>query len=79
MRKLKKWKYSNVLTLTRTFGELRFRKNGTELDIWLRVNDKENWYSVHRDKLVEFLTNSKKEEIILKAISDGNVEKGYNK
>jgi len=54
MRRLKKWVCSGLLTITRTIGELGFRKNGSYIDIWIRVNGKETWYSVDRDELKNF-------------------------
>jgi hypothetical protein len=84
MRHLKPWELSNMLTLTRTIGEIRFKRNGTYVDIHIRVNGEETWYAVDSDELMKFLIVSKRkeeryrafrsDEIILSAKSDGNAE-----
>ncbi len=78
---LKPWRLSRMLTFTRTVGEMGFRKNGTELDIWLRVNGEPHWFSVSQNKLAEFLVptpgkpfGGHGDEVVLHAESDGNAE-----
>jgi len=68
------WKLSGMLTFTRTRGEIGFRKNGTALDIWIRVNGKETWYSVPFKELVGFLLTPGETMEVLDAESDGNAE-----
>jgi hypothetical protein len=66
----------------RTSGEVRFRRNGTSVDIWMRIAGREQWISVPAKELAIFLTGSYDEnwvpehgkEITLPAISDGNAE-----
>ena len=70
---LRPWILSGVLTHTRTVGEIGFNKNGTELDIWIRVNGDVSRYSVHRDYLIEFLEGGDKSTVLVPE-SDGNAE-----
>jgi hypothetical protein len=52
---LKPWRKSGLLTETRTTGEILLRKNGTQLDIWIRVNGEPQRFSVNRAELLAFL------------------------
>jgi hypothetical protein len=77
---LKPWRRSWMLTETRTTGEIKFRKNGTSLEIWIRINGKPQRFSVTRAELLDFL-NSPYDigrdgfpETTLHADSDGNTE-----
>jgi hypothetical protein len=75
IKKLKKWKYSGMLTPTRTHGSVGLVKNGNDLDIWIRVNGKPKWYSINLKEVETFLSKSSKiNEIILIAGSDNNSE-----
>lgn len=71
--KLKPWRQSGVLTSTRTAGEVGFHRNGSALDIWIRVNGQPLWYGIDHDELLAFL-NSDRTECKLFAASDNNWE-----
>ena len=76
--KLKPWRLSGMLTATRTIGQVGMRKNGTMLDIWLRVNGKPVWFAVRAREVADFLVvewpDGHGDEIILDAESNGNAE-----
>jgi hypothetical protein len=80
MRALKPWRLSRMLSFTRTVGEIGLRKNGTQLDIWVRVNGKPTWFSVRQSEIVEFLApgdgpfSGHGTETVLRAESDCNAE-----
>ncbi len=69
---LKRWRLSGT-TPTRTIGELQLRKNGTALDIWIRVNSRPRWFAIQASDLEDFLQNSDIERTF-QAESDGNAE-----
>ena len=76
---LKPWCLSGMLTFTRTAGEIGLRKNGTQLDIWLRVDGKLVWFAVRAREVAEFLAAAQWPDghgdyVILQAESDGNAE-----
>lgn len=71
--KLELWRQSGMLTFTRTFGQVGFRKNGNCLDIWIRVNGRPRWYAVYVPEIAQFLASDAK-EVVLYAESDGNTE-----
>jgi len=75
--KLRPWRLSGFLTCTRTRGEIGFRKNGTSIDIWVRVNGELRWYAVRAKELVGFLLTPDETMDILEAESDGNAEEVY--
>jgi hypothetical protein len=70
---LKPWEPWGQLTPTRTVGQLGFNKNGTAVDIWIRIDGKSTWFAVDGAELKQFL-NSEHESVILEARSDGNAE-----
>jgi hypothetical protein len=67
------WALSGNLTGTRTVGEVGFNKNGSALDIWIRIDGKPRWFAVQREALLLFLASSESEGR-LDATSDGNAE-----
>ena len=84
---LRPWRLSGMLTPTRTVGEVGFRRNGTSLDIWLRVNGHPTWVSLpsaypitgERGALREYLDHVAFDPtdaaiFVLLAESDGNAE-----
>jgi hypothetical protein len=78
---LKPWRLSGLLTPTRTVGQILLRKNGTMLDIWIRVKGKPERISVSRFDLKDFLPGDvdrwsaeNDKELLLLAESDGNAE-----
>lgn len=73
-RKLKLWELSGMLTNTRTVGEVGFNKNGSFVDIWIRVNGEPRWCAVDAKELQKFLADTEQKNIILRARSDGNAE-----
>lgn len=70
---LKPWQQSCLLTPTRTTGQVAMRRNGTALDIWLRVDGQPRWFAVDMDEVVMFL-NSGASAAVFAAQSDGNAE-----
>jgi hypothetical protein len=46
-------------------GNVRFNKNGTELDIWIYYNGKRHWHGVSISQLNTFLDNDNQKEIEL--------------
>lgn len=71
--KLNPWRKSGLLTSTRTVGQIALRKNGTGIDIWIRIDGKPQWFAVDRANLINFLF-SDTSDVILHAQSDGNTE-----
>lgn len=64
-----------MLTAERTIGEVCLRINGGELDIWLRVNGRPRWFAVEASMVRDFLRRAQwGDEIVLRAMSDGNAE-----
>lgn len=73
---LMRWRRSFQLTAERTIGQLGLRKNGTNLDIWLRVDGVPRRFSVNRAELSDSLASVDAEHIIY-AESDGNSEASF--
>lgn len=72
---LRPWRKSGLLTPTRTYGDVGIRRNGSMLDIWIRVNGSPSWFAVNAESLQFFLSGHYgAEETILPAESDGNAE-----
>jgi hypothetical protein len=67
------WKKSYQRTATRTYGEVGLRKNGSVLDIWIRVKGKPRWVRVSAQDVQAFLGSDEK-TTVLYAESDGNAE-----
>ncbi len=78
MKDLKPWRLSGMLTFTRTVGEVALHRNGTMLDIWVRVNGKPVWFTVRAGEVREFLAGdwvpNHGRTAVLHAESDGNAE-----
>ena len=72
--KLQPWRRFGVPTFTRTIGQLAFRKNGTMIDIWLRIDGKPRWFAVRSCDLVAFLADDTQKVAIMSAESDSNAE-----
>ncbi len=70
---LQPWRASRPLSATRTTGEIGLHKDGTRLDIWIRVDGKLRWYAVDLAALGGFLAMPYT-ETCLHAESDGNAE-----
>jgi hypothetical protein len=62
-----------MLTATRTLGAIGFNKNGTSLDIWLRVNGEPRWFGVEISAVRGFLASDDK-ATLLWCDSEGNAE-----
>ena len=67
------WRSSYMITDTRTQGEIGFHKNGTALDVWLRIDGRPRWFAVEIDALKGFLA-SDDDGTVLRCESDGNAE-----
>ena len=50
-----RYRASEIAQYTRTIGEVVLNKNGAELDVWLRVNGRPHWFSMHRADVERFL------------------------
>ena len=79
LRSLAKWRRAWVPTHTRTLGEILFNKNGSCVDIWIRVNGELRWFGVDQAALSQFLRERveppfSQEWMVLVASSDGNAE-----
>jgi hypothetical protein len=71
---LTKWILSGILTRTRTRGEVMLIKNGSFVDIWMRINGKDQWIGIPIDGVTKFLLSGNVSRVILPAESDGNAE-----
>jgi hypothetical protein len=71
--KLLPWRLSGGLTATRTRGQIGLRRNGTQIDIWIRVDGEPQWFSVNARDLGAAL-GAGEEQSLLAAESDGNAE-----
>ena len=71
---MRTWRRSWLLSETRTYGDIVLRKNGTELDMWIRINGEPQRFSVNQAELVDFLTASNDVMRTLSAASDNNTE-----
>lgn len=72
-KKLNPWQLNQILTPTRTRGQIRLSKNGTQLDIWIREGGKPTWFAVNANEVRRFLESDAK-SVVLCAESDGNAE-----
>ncbi len=70
---LKPWRSFPLIGITRTQGQIELAKNGTSLDIRMRVNGKWAWFAVSLAEVRYFLKGDD-ETVLLRADSDGNAE-----
>ena len=70
---LQPWRKSGMLTWTRTVGQIGLRKNGGDLDIWIRVEGQPRWFALQLADVRRFL-HSDEHDVVLQASSDGNAE-----
>lgn len=71
--RLRPWELSGMLTPTRTVGQVGLHRNGTEIDVWVRVDGRPCWFAFSRTDLERFLGTGT-DWAVLAADSDGNVE-----
>ena len=72
---LEPWHLSGELTPTRTVGEIGFHRNGSAMDIWIRVNGRFEWFAVDNLELQQGLREAGG-FFVLRATSDRNAEEG---
>jgi len=70
---LQPWRLSHMLTHTRTVGQIGLRKNGTSINVRVRVDGKPIWFAFDGRDLERFLESDSK-SVVLSAESDGNAE-----
>ena len=74
--KLNPWRLLGLLTFTRTRGQVGLRKNGSMLDVWVRVDGTPRWIALSRRDVQDFLASDDVERVLY-AESDGNAEETW--